>query len=60
MIKLKEIMKVVSFPVWINSEEYGIYCEDADSYLKQTNAGMRRSDVKYVTTDGNGELTIEI
>ena len=53
-------MKVVSFPVWINYEEYGIYCEDGDSYLKQTNAGMRCSDVKYVTTDGNGELTIEI
>lgn len=60
MMKLKEIMKVVSFPVWINDNDESIYCENVNDYLKKTNAGIWRKEVKYITTDGEGELTIEI
>lgn len=61
MIKLKELIKVVSFPVWIYSDcEESMYCKNIDDFLKKTNAGMWRKEVKYITTDAEGDLTIEI
>ena len=59
-MKLKDVIKVISFPVWINEDGLCEEYMDIEDFLKNTTARMRASEVCYITTDGNGELTLEI
>ena len=59
-MKLNDVIKVISFPVWINEDGLCEEYMDFEDFRKNTTARMRMSEVCYITTDGSSELTIEI
>lgn len=53
-----DIRKMIRYPVWINEDPFCDRYESESEILKDD--GLMLAEIVYITTDGNGEMTIEI
>lgn len=56
-MKIKDIRKMIRYPLWVNDDPFADRYETENELIS---GDMMECEVVYITTDGEGEMTIEI